>query len=154
MKDNNMYSRRKFIAKYLYTSTFLIGGAVILGCDSMKSLAKDKPKVPSDGPSPVPEEASQPPQDTTKSAAAQNQKSKVAAQQKNPCDDLTGVSPAEIEKRKAFAYTNKTPIPDSSCSNCALYMPPAEGKACGGCLLFKGPVRAEGYCTYWAAVSK
>ena len=73
--------------------------------------------------------------------------------QKNPCDDLTGVSADEVAKRKKLAYVNKTPIPDSHCSNCALYLPPAKDKPCGGCMLFKGPVRAEGYCAYWAPVN-
>ncbi|WP_316812720.1 high-potential iron-sulfur protein [Pedobacter heparinus] len=73
---------------------------------------------------------------------------------KDPCDDMTGVSPAELAKRKKLAYVNKSPIEDSHCSNCALYLHPAKGKACGGCVLFKGPVRPTGYCAYWAPISE
>ncbi len=148
---NKLYSRRKFITKYIYAGSFLVGGAAILGCGSMTTLAQVKPPVPPEGSGQAPGENPQPAaQDTVKTVKAQD----VKAVQKNPCDDMTGVSPAEIEKRKKLAYVNKSPIPDSTCSNCALYMPPAEGKACGGCLLFKGPVRAEGYCAYWAPVNK
>lgn len=70
----------------------------------------------------------------------------------NPCDDLTGVTPSEVEKRKKFAYGTTSPIPDSRCGNCKLFLPAGAGKACGGCLLFKGPVRETGYCTYWAPI--
>lgn len=66
------------------------------------------------------------------------------------CGDLTGVAPAELEKRKSLAYVEKTPIADSHCANCQLYIPAEEGQSCGGCMLFKGPVFEEGYCTYWA----
>lgn len=66
------------------------------------------------------------------------------------CDDLSGVSEAELEKRQKFGYVRETPIPESRCDNCNLYLPPAEGQACGGCMLFKGPVFPGAYCTYWA----
>ncbi|WP_372638736.1 high-potential iron-sulfur protein [Fodinibius sp.] len=35
------------------------------------------------------------------------------------------------------------------CSNCSLYLEPEPGNKCGGCVLFEGPVFAEGYCDYW-----
>ncbi|SMO62560.1 high-potential iron-sulfur protein [Fodinibius sediminis] len=66
------------------------------------------------------------------------------------CDDLSKVSEAELKKRKGFGYVEETPIPDKKCENCNLYIPPKEGQACGGCILFEGPVFEEGYCTYWA----
>lgn len=71
----------------------------------------------------------------------------------NKCDDLTGVSDAEITKRESLGYVDKTPIPESYCANCALFLKPKEGEKCGGCQLFKGPVFDEGYCTYWAAIT-
>lgn len=145
---NNKYSRRKFLGKYLYTGTLFLGGGLVLGCTSMRSVAKDLPdSVHSEDPKP-------PAQDTLESIAQQpGQNQKNAVVKKNPCDDLTGVSQEEVEKRKKLAYVNKTPIPDSHCSNCALYLPPGKDKACGGCLLFKGPVRPEGYCAYWAPIT-
>ena len=55
--------------------------------------------------------------------------------------------PNDSQKRKQLGYVDKTPIPESHCSNCGLYLPKE-----GGCQLFKGPVNANGYCTYWVAV--
>jgi len=68
----------------------------------------------------------------------------------NPCDDLTGVDPIDVEKRKSLGYTSLSPIPDKQCDNCKLWVPVKEGKECGGCLLFAGPISPEGHCTYWA----
>lgn len=143
----NKYSRREFIGKYFYTSSVLFGGGILLGCTSLKSVANNIPES-------TPGDAPKPSQDTIKPNRDQApQQSQATSQQKNPCDDLTGVSVEEIEKRKKLAYVNKTPIPDSHCSNCTLYLPPAKDKPCGGCMLFKGPVRPEGYCAYWAPIT-
>lgn len=68
----------------------------------------------------------------------------------HPCEDLTGVDVVDVEKRKSLGYVSLSPIPDKECSNCKLWIPAKEGKACGGCLLFTGPVSTEGHCTYWA----
>ena len=148
MKSNKKeYSRREFIGKYFYAGSVLLGGGVLLSCTSLKSVANDIPETP-------PGEAPKASQDTIKANQGQaSQEAQAAAQQKNPCDDLSGVSAEEIEKRKKLAYVNKTPIPDSHCSNCTLYLPPAKDKPCGGCMLFKGPVRPEGYCAYWAPIT-
>jgi len=66
------------------------------------------------------------------------------------CKDLSGVSKEDLAIREKLAYVNESPIPESQCANCNLYLPPSNGKKCGGCMLFKGPVEANGYCTYWA----
>lgn len=66
------------------------------------------------------------------------------------CDDLSKVGEAELKKREGLGYVEKSPMPDKRCENCNLYTPPKEGQACGGCILFEGPVFEEGYCTYWA----
>ena len=68
----------------------------------------------------------------------------------DPCEDLRGISEAELDKRKNFGYVSESPIADNQCSNCNLYLPPKEAQACGKCILFEGPVQAQGYCTYWA----
>lgn len=125
--EEQKYSRRRFIGKYILASSVAIGTVILVAGSSVSSMAKEgdsnqQPKVPQPA-------------------------------QKNPCDDLTGVSAEEVAKRKKLAYVNKTPIPDSHCSNCALYLPAAKDKPCGGCMLFKGPVRAEGYCAYWAPIN-
>jgi hypothetical protein len=68
----------------------------------------------------------------------------------NPCEDLTGVSEVDVEKRKALGYVSLSSMPDKQCDACKLWVPVPEGKECGGCLLFTGPVAPEGNCTYWA----
>jgi hypothetical protein len=125
--EDQKYSRRKFIGKYILAGSIAMGTGILLAGSSIRSMAKEgdsnqQPKTPQPA-------------------------------QKNPCDDLTGVSADEVAKRKKLAYVNKTPIPDSHCSNCALYLPPAKDKPCGGCMLFKGPVRTDGYCAYWAPIN-
>ncbi|WP_374756116.1 high-potential iron-sulfur protein [Dyadobacter frigoris] len=44
----------------------------------------------------------------------------------------------------------QSPSPESHCSNCQLWLPKKDSKDCGNCQIFKGPVYAQGYCTYWA----
>lgn len=72
------------------------------------------------------------------------------AESADPCTDFSNVDPAELEKRKALGYVEKSPIPDNLCENCKLFVPGKEGTGCGGCQLFKGPVLLDAYCTYWA----
>ena len=74
-----------------------------------------------------------------------------AAKPADPCNDFTGVSSEELDKRKRMAYVDKSEVPGSSCENCGLYIPWENQTTCGGCLLFKGPVHAEGRCTQWVA---
>lgn len=122
---NKTCSRRKFISKSLYLGSTFFGGALIFG-----SVAAANDKSGTDALDQDPKQV-----------------------KKDPCDDMKGVTPAELAKRKKLAYVNKTPIEDNHCSNCALYVPPAKGKPCGGCVLFKGPVRPNGYCAYWAPIN-
>lgn len=118
MKDET-YSRKEFITKlFLMTGTIFSGSIFALsGCNSKKTSSKKNGKA---------------------------SKSKTALT--NPCDDLSNVSKEEIEKRKNLGYVKKSTVAGSNCSNCQLYLAPKEGEKCGGCLLFDGPVRAEGYC--------
>lgn len=68
----------------------------------------------------------------------------------DPCEDMSGLSESELAKREQLGYVETSPIPESVCGNCQLYIPSNTDKDCGGCLLFKGPVYEEAYCTYWA----
>ncbi len=70
------------------------------------------------------------------------------------CNDLRGVSQAEIDKRKKLGYVKEAPSPDVRCEVCKLYLPADAGKNCGGCSLFKGPVAAIASCTYFAPLSE
>lgn len=66
------------------------------------------------------------------------------------CQDYSKLSAEDLATRKKLGYTDTSPDPEKFCKLCNLYKPPKEGAKCGGCLLFKGPVEAEGSCTYWA----
>lgn len=68
----------------------------------------------------------------------------------DPCSDFSEVSEAELKKRQQLGYVQKSPSTESHCSNCQLWLPRKDTKDCGNCQIFKGPVLAEGYCTYWA----
>lgn len=83
-------------------------------------------------------------------AACQQPEKQQEAYEGDPCDDMRAVSEAELTKRKNFGYVGESPIADNRCSNCNLYLPPKEAQDCGKCILFEGPVQAQGYCTYWA----
>lgn len=84
------------------------------------------------------------------SSAPQREKPKSAAID-DPCRDFTDVPREELEKREKMGYTDKSQLPEASCANCSLYLPYSAESACGKCLLFKGPVYAEGHCLQWAA---
>lgn len=120
MTTNEKFSRRNFIGKYL-------GGATTLLCGGWIVSGCDKNK-----------------------SAEKNTTHTKADASVDPCDDLSGLSENDIALRQKLAYVKKSPVAESRCNNCNLYLPPGEGKDCGLCMLFKGPVYQEGYCTYWA----
>lgn len=123
--ENKNYSRRKFFNTILGTGSLLFGGALFLNSCNTNESSGGETKSGSD-----------------------NKKQSTSA---DPCNDLTGVSDGEIKKRESLGYVTKSADPENHCSNCALYIPPAGEGACGGCILFKGPVYAEGHCVQWAA---
>jgi len=67
----------------------------------------------------------------------------------DPCKDVSGLTEQDKTMRSTLNYVNKTENPDQRCDNCQLYKQPVNGSACGGCLLFGGPVTAEGWCSSW-----
>lgn len=67
----------------------------------------------------------------------------------DPCEDLTGLTDSDKQMRTTLVYVKESPDPAKLCSNCQLYVLPAEGSSCGGCTLFKGPVHPGGYCNSW-----
>lgn len=67
------------------------------------------------------------------------------------CDDLSGLTEADIQMRQTLQYVAESPKPDQLCSNCQLYVAPEGDAACGGCQIIKGPIAPGGYCTSWAA---
>jgi len=78
-------------------------------------------------------------------------KSKASASDtQDPCGDLSDLPENDLELRRKFAYVKESPVPDSHCNNCNLFLPSKSASPCGSCMLFKGPVDPSGYCTYWA----
>lgn len=74
----------------------------------------------------------------------------AAAPAASGCMDTTGLTEQEIAMRNSLAYVDDTPDPTKNCLNCSLYLAAAEGAACGGCNLLKGPIAPNGYCISWA----
>ncbi|CAG4989829.1 hypothetical protein DYBT9275_00390 [Dyadobacter sp. CECT 9275] len=88
---------------------------------------------------------------STESKKEAKQDDKQAKPSADPCNDFSGISDTDLKAREKLGYVKESPIADSKCSNCQLYLPQKDTPACGKCQLFKGPVLATGYCTYWAA---
>jgi hypothetical protein len=83
-------------------------------------------------------------------ATESKQKEEKPAAAVDPCEDFTGVSEADLKARQKMGYVKKSPIADSRCQNCQLFLPFKDSPGCGKCQLFKGPVLTTAYCTYWA----
>ena len=73
-----------------------------------------------------------------------------AATPADPCDDLSGLTEAEIAVRHNLGYVAHSTDPAKSCHICHFWQPPATG-TCGTCQLFKGPVHPDGVCNSWVA---
>ena len=84
---------------------------------------------------------------TTKS---KQKEEKPAAKPVDPCNDFTGVTETDLKARQKMGYVKASPIAESKCQNCQLFLPFKESPGCGKCQLFKGPVLTTAYCTYWA----
>lgn len=122
--EKQSLSRRHFIKKTIYTSTALLGvGTLISACGNPSG----KQNEDSDNPTSLNNHGNE-----------------------NRCVDFSNVNEAELAKREQFGYVEETTLPESKCSNCQLWIMPKEDQRCGGCMLFKGPVYDDAYCTYWA----
>ncbi len=119
--ENKDNSRRKFINKCLRTGSSFFGSALLL----ISCNTNDSP-----------------------GGKSEDKKQNTA---EDSCNDLSGVSSVELEKRQKFGYIKKTIDPERFCGNCGLNLPAISGKDCGGCLLFKGPVSPDGYCIQYVA---
>jgi hypothetical protein len=79
------------------------------------------------------------------SASAEQQSTAASV---DPCRDTSSLTQADKDLRANFGYIEETEIAEQNCSNCQLYKQPENG-GCGGCLLFNGPVTANGWCKSW-----
>lgn len=125
-------TRRDFLQKFLSAGLVVVGaGAALSSCgsDGNKGTQAAKEATP----------AAQPDTAAAPSGATEEFK----------CDDFSNVSQDELAKRKKLGYEEHTSDSERPCIKCNLFIPKGEGKACGGCILFKGPVNNDGSCTYW-----
>ena len=65
------------------------------------------------------------------------------------CNDVSGLTEADITQRNALGYVAKSEDAEKNCGNCRFYQPGTQANGCGGCQLFKGPVSPEGNCKSW-----
>lgn len=122
MNRGDKHSRRKFLGGIATAGLLAVGAAATLsGCGRKEQTASGEQSVTDETVQPV-----------------------------SSCDDLTGVSEQDLGVRKKLGYVEKSPIADNQCHNCNLFLPPKPDHKCGGCMLFKGPVFTDAYCTYWA----
>ncbi len=68
------------------------------------------------------------------------------------CDDVSGLSDADVNLRTTLQYVDESPDTEKTCKNCALFVIPEGESPCGTCTLLKGPIAAGGYCTSWVPV--
>jgi hypothetical protein len=65
---------------------------------------------------------------------------------KPSCEDVTGLSPADVAvRRDTAAYVETAADPAKRCALCAQYLA-AAANACGSCKVVKGPINPEGGC--------
>lgn len=65
------------------------------------------------------------------------------------CNDLSGLTEAEIKQREAVAYVTVSTEADKNCANCRFMQEGNQPNGCSGCQLFKGPIAPEGNCKSW-----
>jgi hypothetical protein len=70
-------------------------------------------------------------------------------EQEFACDNVTGLSPEQIQIRTNLAYVDRSTNPKSTCRNCQHYVPPTSGAGCGTCKLMPGPTHPQGFCKIW-----
>jgi hypothetical protein len=70
----------------------------------------------------------------------------AACSRKPSCEDVTGLTPAEVTiRRDTAAYVEVAADPAKKCAACAQFEPKG-ANACGGCKVVKGPINPEGGC--------
>jgi hypothetical protein len=62
------------------------------------------------------------------------------------CDDLSGLTAAEVQLRKTLLYVDASPTPDKACMNCNLFVASRQDDSCGACKVLRGPIQPNGTC--------
>lgn len=124
-----MQDRRKFLkGLFLSATTTAFGAAFLQSCGNNDQSA-EKPAAA--------------PKSNEPAAAPEAQGTSII--------DSSQMTQEDFDKRKNLGYVEKSPIEESRCDNCALYLKPEGDSKYGGCQLLRGPIAPEGYCPYWAA---
>ena len=121
----NKLSRRSFINKSVFSVSTLPAVALLLNACNSATESKT-------------------------ATESKKEDQKPVAKAADPCEDFTGVTEADLQARQKMGYVKVSPIAESKCQNCQLFLPFKESPGCGKCQLFKGPVLTGAYCTYWA----
>ena len=79
---------------------------------------------------------------------------KAAKAPADPCNDLSGLTADEKATRTTFQYLPVATDPQKPCDTCNFWQPAADGAACGGCTLVKGPIQPLGGCISWVEIQK
>lgn len=74
----------------------------------------------------------------------------AAATAPDPCTDVSGLDETALAMRQNLDYVDVSTVEGQNCANCQL-VKAAEAGGCHGCLLFAGPVTADGWCKNWVA---
>jgi hypothetical protein len=68
------------------------------------------------------------------------------------CDDVSGLTADEINRRKELKYVDRSSNPQQTCGNCNHVQPvPGSNDPCKRCSVVPGPVHIDGWCTAWIA---
>jgi len=67
----------------------------------------------------------------------------------DPCNDLSGLTPEQLEFRQNAEYVAVSTTPGQDCDDCKYWKPPRGDAPCGGCTAVAGPIHAHGHCALW-----
>lgn len=71
------------------------------------------------------------------------------------CADESGMTAAEKSLRRTLNYTETSPDPSKTCSDCEFFNAAAGAGGCGACEMFGGKqANSGGYCVSWSVDPK
>ena len=71
------------------------------------------------------------------------------------CADESAMTAAEKSLRRTLSYTETSPDPAKTCSDCEFFQAATDAGGCGACEMFGGKqANAGGYCVSWSVDPK
>lgn len=71
------------------------------------------------------------------------------------CADESKMTAAEKSLRRTLQYTETSPDPAKTCSDCEFFKPATDAPGCGSCEMFSGKqANSGGYCVSWSVDPK